>query len=195
MNSLILFSLFFLLDFLFEIKADDIESDISCREHGNYYYYNSIKHKCQICNVKVYNNICYSSSNPKSVYGYGDLKYENCSDNEIMTELDDEGRYLGKLTCAATIQTLPSEYTAESVGKNSFSFKSFQNFRRPQDTPLTNSFTIREYVQDEINYSITACKEGLYEKSCQYLANLCVLDMYKENNEFCSIIFNFEQTK
>lgn len=188
MNSFILSSLFFLINFVFKINADEFESDIYCTNYQNYYY-NSINHRCEECLVKVYNNICYL--NNQSVYGYGPMNLDKyCKDDEIMTELDDVGKHLGYLTCAATKQTLLPNDT--SYGQNSYSFtiKYFQNIRRPEDAPLSNSFSLMEYSQNETSYSFNACTKGLYAKSCQYLANLCVLDMYRENSPFCQIEFD-----
>ncbi len=195
MNSFILSSLFFLVNFMIKIKADDtkIETDIKCNG-DNYLYYNSIEHECKSCNVKVYNNICYSSR--KSVYGYGNLTLEKiCSDDEIMTELDDEGKHLGVLTCAATKQALLPNSTTYESSTLTFDFNSFLNIRKPEEGHSQNSFGLREFDQDVISYSIDACQKGLYAKSCQYLANLCVLSMYKEENDFCKITFDSQTIK
>ena len=192
MNSFFLFSLFYLVNFVFKIKADDssIKINMNCNENEKEYY-NSIYNNCQRCTIKVYNNICYS--NQKSIYG---LPIKNsdgdCPDGQFITELDEEGKHLGRLMCTKIKQEYPNNKNYERMRIN---FNTFQDIKRPEIGFAPKSFTLGEFNSTEINYSIDACFLGLYEKSCQYLANLCVLMMYKEDNNFiyCTKIFQFEK--
>ena len=53
--------------------------------------------------------------------------------------------------------------------------------------PTSNKIQI---YPDEIKYAYFSCLIGNYEKSCQYLLNLCVLAMYDKSNIFCGQILN-----
>ena len=193
MNSFFLFSLFYLVNFVFKIKADDssIKINMNCNENEKEYY-NSIYNNCQRCTIKVYNNICYS--NQKSIYGLPITNSDgDCPDGQFITELDEEGKHLGRLMCTEIKQKYPDDdITYERLRIN---FNTFQDIKRPEIGFAPKSFTLREFDSTEINYSFKACSKGLYEKSCQYLANLCVLMMYKEDNTFpyCRMIFQFEK--
>lgn len=192
MGSLNLFSLIYLVNFWFKIKAEDPKININMNCQTNYYY-NSIEYKCDNCpSGQIYNNICYSATK-KSIYGFGNTSPNNCPNGTILTELDDKGNHLGSFMCAETKPKITD--SPENIPETSFSFNTFQDIKRPENGYSPKSFSLREFDQDEINYAIKSCEKGLYEKSCNYLANLCVLSMYNQNDDknFCKRIFDFEK--
>ncbi len=188
MNSFILFSFFYLVNIGFKIKADDYNIRINCAQ--NEYFY-SINYTCLRCaREKVYNNVCYL--NYRSIYGKSISSFEECDEDEFLTELDEEGKHLGKLVCAKTKQN----YNDDSSPSNNlgFSLYPYQDIKRPANGYSTSiTFTLRGIDNAEINYAVNSCEKGLYEKSCQYLANLCALSMYDKQSFFCQKIFNFEK--
>jgi hypothetical protein len=116
---------------------------------------------------------------------------KNCNTNEILTELDEEGKHLGDFKCAKTIQ----EYSGgnSSSIQTDYSFPPYIDIKRPErgvSQPLTFRLSI-----PNITYTLDSCEKGLYEKSCQYLANLCTLSMYDKDLFYCERIFNFENVK
>lgn len=195
MNSFTLFSLFYLINFLLKIRAQTI--NIDCNGDSSQYF-NSIKHECQNCNGVKFNDICYASN--RSVYGIPVPSFTDpCNEaDDFMTELDEDGNHLGRFMCAKTKQNNPDP-TTYGILQNSFSFNTFLDIRRPENGYSPNGFSLKEFDSEEINYSFRACLEGQYDKSCQYIANLCVLYMYKEEsddkNSFCKRIFDFERKK
>ena len=191
MNSFILFYLFYLANFGYKIKADIPLMKIKLKCESNEYYFDSINHICVKCERTVYNNICYQ--NNRSIYGFTDLEPGgDCAEDEILTELDDEGKYSGKLMCAKIKQ----EYTnkiQQNVDKITFSFSTYQNIRRPENGFSSNTINFMDLDNNLISYSADACEIGQYEKSCQYLANLCALTMYDKESFYCIKIKKFEE--
>lgn len=194
MNSFILFSFFYLVNIGFKIKADDYNKEINMN-CGDNEYFNSIIYKCVKCELgKVFNNICYSGK--QSIYGFNITPYEsNCKDG-ILTELDEEGKHLGKFMCAKTKQDYPVGDSQPS--EITYSFPPYIDIKRPErGVSQQLTFKLRNSDIPNINYTLVSCENGLYEKSCQYLANLCTLSMYNKEHDFsyCETIFNFENVK
>ena len=194
MCSFILFSLFYLVNFVVKIKADDSGITININCEGNYYY-NSIKHQCEECtsNYRIYNNICYST--PKSIYGKNINNPSTCEDDEYLTELDEEGNHLGHFSCIKTQLSYSGNVGLIKENDNTFSFNVLKNIRIPANGFDAQTFKLGEFDPAEINYSIDVCLNGAYEKSCQYLLNLCVLSMYSDLSKFCKQIKEFEDSK
>ena len=192
MNSFILFSFFYLVNIGFKIKADDYNKNIKIDCGSNQYFY-SINYTCLPCEPgNLFNNICYSATKKKSIYGLNISNPEkNCNTDEILTELDEEGKHLGKFMCAKKIQDYPG-VSSPNI-EIDYSFPPYIDIKRPErgvSQPLTFRLSI-----PNINYTLDSCEIGLYEKSCQYLANLCALSMYNKDlyTSFCQKIFNFEK--
>ena len=70
-----------------------------------------------------------------------------------------------------------------------------KNTKIPENGYDYVSFKLREFDANEINYSIDVCFNGTYEKSCQYLLNLCVLSIYSESSQYCQQIKEFEKSR
>jgi hypothetical protein len=194
MCSFILFSILYLVNFLVEIKADDsgISININCEDS---FYYNSIRHQCKQCtsNYRIYNNICYST--PRSIYGK-DIHYTSpCGNDEYLTELDEDGNHLGRFLCVNAKLTYNGGITLINDNYNSFTLSILKNTKIPENGYDYVSFKLREFDANEINYSIDVCFNGTYEKSCQYLLNLCVLSIYSESSQYCQQIKEFEKSR
>jgi hypothetical protein len=194
MCSFILFSILYLVNFLVEIKADDsgISININCEDS---FYYNSIRHQCEQCtsNYRIYNNICYST--PRSIYGK-DIHYTSpCGNDEYLTELDEEGNHLGRFLCAKKELIYNRAIGLINNDDNSFSLSILKNIRIPGNGYDIKTFRLGGFNDIEINYSIDVCFNGTYDKSCQYLANLCVLSMYSGSVNYCRQIFEFEKNR
>lgn len=164
----------------------DINTINSCSRG---YYFNTKNYSCTECSSNLINgNICYDSSSPKSIYGFGDLRCENevCStftcENGILTELDDQGKWLGYLMCANTNLDFTTEQKYDRYILN------LNNFFELYTSENTRSSDIRPNYEQNLEYYFESCLKGFYEKSCQYLANLCVLAMYNQQNGFCDSI-------
>lgn len=190
MNSFILFSFFYLVNIGFKIKADDYNKNINMNCDYSKQYFYSINYTCLPCDTgNLFNNICYSATKKKSIYGLNISNPEkNCNTDEILTELDEEGKHLGDFMCAKTKQ----EYLGGSPSSIGiiYSFPPYIDIKRPErgvSQPLTFRLSI-----PNITYTLDSCEKGLYEKSCQYLANLCTLSMYDKDLFYCERIFNFE---
>jgi hypothetical protein len=194
MCSFILFSLFYLVNFLVKIKTDDSGITINMNCEGNQYY-NSINRNCEQCtsNYPIYNNICYSR--PISIYGKNISTNLRCGDDEYLTELDEEGNHLGRFACAKTKISYNGTINLIRDNDNSFTFNIFKDIKIPENGYDPAVFRLGEFNSTEINYSIDVCFNGTYEKSCQYLANLCVLSLYNGATTFCNQIFQFERSK
>lgn len=189
MNLLIQFLIYYIINFSFIIKSEcsQTRNDISCPDNS---YYDSFHCNCEECTSRNINeNICYSST-PKSIYGKVDLgKNIECND-EKLTELDDQGLWSGYLMCAKTsIPTLDDDQRDKvQISPNDiFSFQFYMlnspnklNSGISTPIPLNSGFDI-----PEIQYYTYSCIYGFYEKSCNYLINLCALSMYSSSNYFC----------
>ena len=191
MCSFVLFSFYCLLIFALKIKAQKNFSYNAIRScNPPDFYYNTITYQCSRCNKSVYNNICYST-NPISIYGFGPFNKTlpiqcDSSKGEYFTELDEDGKYSGELNCRSS--KINETYPEPKIGKvtEDFSFYYLDNIRSRQMRLLEHSFNLKDYDENEINYAYHACLYGIYEKSCQYLLNLCVLSMYNyQNNIYC----------
>ena len=200
MCSIVLFSFYYMIYFALKVKAQKpFSTDImkNCLPPDN--YYNTIYNTCPRCEKKVYNNICYSSP-PKSIYGFDGLRStsDSCTNNnDYFTELDEEGKYSGELNCRSS--KISGSYSGPSYGtiRVRFSFYYLDNIRSRQPRLLTHDFDLKDFDLVEINYfnyTYESCLKGVYEKSCQYLINLCVLNMYSESIIYCRIIGEFENT-
>ena len=194
MCSFILFSLFYLVNFLVKIKTDDSGITINMNCEGNQYY-NSINRNCEQCtsNYPIYNNICYSR--PISIYGKNISTNLRCGDDEYLTELDEEGNHLGRFLCAKKELIYNRTIGLINNDDNSFSLSILKNIRIPGNGYDIKTFRLGGFNDIEINYSIDVCFNGTYDKSCQYLANLCVLSMYSGSVNYCRQIFEFEKNR
>ena len=198
MCSFVLFSFYCMIIFALKIKAQNTFYYNYLRScYPPYNYYNTITYKCLPCNNSVYNNICYST-NPISIYGFGSFNKTlpnqcDSSKGEYFTELDEDGKYSGELNCRSTKinETYPRPRNEEAT--RSFSFYYLDNIRSRQMRLILNSFNLKDFDENEINYAYYACLNGTYEKSCQYLLNLCVLSMYDyQNNIYCKFVQDFK---
>lgn len=190
MNLLIQFLIYYIINFSFIIKSDcsQTRNDISCPDNS---YYDSLNCTCKECTSgKINENICYNSQIPKSIYGFVDLKdIEECKDGKL-TELDDQGLWSRYLMCAKTSIPLLDEDQASKVQISPNDIFSFQFYMLSSPNkldsgistsiPLTSGLGIQE-----IQYYTYSCIYGFYEKSCNFLINLCALSMYSSSNVFC----------
>lgn len=201
MISLILFYFIYIFNVSFIIKGDaaSINRPLSI-DCGDQDIYNSIEYKCEPCSSKKknHNNICYSN-NPKSLYKNENLDCpdRNC-DNCIgkLTELDNEGNWLGYLMCANTdvnINEIPSSVL--NIDTKEFEIKIYllSDPLAENPTMATSSITINNVISDSndnylISYYYYACRAGKYEKACNLIANFCVLSLYNPDNGFCKLI-------
>ena len=186
---------FYIINFSFIIKAQSCSTitNILVNSCSQGSYYNSMTCTCEECRSNLINeNICYSD-NPVSIYKNVNLscKLENgttidcnrCTDDYYVTELDIEGKWLGYLMCIIMETSSPNGesdqfqlYTLSNENKQSSGMRS--------DTAAI----VPNYNSDLDSYYNDSCLNGTYEKSCQYLANLCVLSLYYYRNKFCQSI-------
>ena len=192
MNLLIQILIYYIINFSFIIKSNctQTRNTISCPDNNN--YYNSIDCICDKClSGKINENICYNPT-PKSIYAKDDLGNGNveCNDGKL-TELDGQGLWIGNLMCAnLSIPSLDEEQKKKvSITSNdNFNFQ-FYMLSSPNklDSGISTSIpiTTRLVNNDEIEYYAYSCIYGFYEKSCNYLINLCALSMYTSSTYFC----------
>ena len=175
---------FYIVNFSFFIKADCSyinRINVSCTESN--YYYDSMECVCKLCSSGLINeNNCYSSNNNiHSLYKNEIITY-NDSDcpNGKLTELDDNGNWLGYLMCANTSINYRSDSDSRFSPSVDFYYLSGRSYTYK---------TIDIYNRNNINigYLYDSCIKGFYEKSCQHLANLCVLSIYRNDN-ICNVI-------
>ena len=185
--KLLIIICFYIANFSFFIKSDcssikDFNPNIFCPVN---YYYNTIDCICEDCPSKLINdNNCYSN-NPKSLYFLDfidnstlpDLQINKCP-NGLLTELDDTGNWLGRLDCVNTSIIYNSPY--QNNIQETFTFTFFYSNGQKENIQIHDNHL-------NINYYYDSCIRGYYEKSCQYLANLCVMTIYS-NNEICNIL-------
>lgn len=198
MSFLIIFSFLYIIDFSFIIKAQDTIKDINlfCSEENN--YYNSLNYSCILCDSGLINeNICYNNDASKriSIYGFGPITCEenDCKcDGGSLTELDDKGMYYGNITCAFSninVDETNRSYFIATYGTPNFPLTILsQPNRTNSEINPNNDLEPKIYDYTKNYYYYNSCINGLYQKSCQYLANLCVLSIY--SNIFCDIIKN-----
>ena len=205
MTFLISISFIYIFDFYFIIKAENVNVyniNVDCGDSS--FYYNSLIYNCTKCESSVINeNICYSEvGKRKSIYFGTNHNFTNeaiisaCTSKKF-TELDDEGRFYGDLMCLETTISVTEDDKkfydeAESEiknGKNEFELLYLSQPNRTKlESPQRFTITPDFYNDDEIPYYYHSCIKGYYKKSCQFLANLCTLAIYVENNRFCKII-------
>ena len=194
--SLLIFITFYIIHFSFITKTQScsVINNIlvdSCSEGT---YYDSIDCDCKPCSSGLVNeNICYSIS-PVSIYGFAgrlNCYFENgtscsnynCPSGFDVTELDNEGRWLGYLMCI--------EEPHSSIERNDEQFQLYKLGNENKQSSGINSQTIPivpNYNPSLVDYYNYSCLNGTYEKSCQYIANLCVLSLYYYKNKFCETI-------
>ena len=168
--------------------------------------YNSINYECQICASEDINeNICYGDP-PRSLYTSNtNIEKNDCSNNGKLTELDNNGNWLGKLDCAQIIddfsymsdKNIQSEIDLNSISQTqrSFSLYTLNDANRTKPTENRQFITLNPLIlpsnDNEGNYFkyyYESCINQHYEQSCQYIANLCTLAMYYTNNIYCIFI-------
>lgn len=183
---------------------------IACNNQGE--YYDSIRCFCTNCESRLINeNICYNRQNLTSIYTLGQLNLclnenlENVNCNvlycgNLLTELDHNEKITGKLMC--TRDTIDENNIViepsinESIKKTSEEFNFLAYFLITPDernSTIDRSQSIKpreDYSDNYIRYYYHSCLKGFYSESCNYLANLCVLAMYNDNNFFCKMINN-----
>ena len=209
MTFLISISFLYIFDFYFIIKADNVNVyniNVDCGDSS--FYYNSLIYNCTKCDSSVINeNICYSKENKKSIYfssdGSFDCETQDCNcPSKKFTELDDEGRYYGKLMCLeTTISVTENDTNFYNDQNNSYIRNGNDDFilyflnnpnrtisETPQHTLINPDFYDDDVEREELKYYFHSCIKGYYKKSCQFLANLCTLAIYDEDNRACRII-------
>lgn len=202
MISLILFYFIYIFNFSFIIKGGDLaridrKKIIDCDDKKK--VYNSIENECKDCDYKNHNNICYSiKENRISLY---DGKPLNCLDDKCencggkLTELDNEGNWLGYLMCPDTDVDFNDINSKKDLDTKDFEIKIYllSDPLAENPTMATSSITINNEISDSndnnlIKYYYYACSEGKYEKACNLIANFCVLSLYNPDNGFCKLI-------
>jgi len=206
MTFLISISFLYIFDFYFIIKADNVNVyniNVDCGDSS--FYYNSLIYNCTKCESSVINeNICYSNVSKKSIYFGDTINNFDCETTECtctskkFTELDDEGRFYGKLMCIEnTIKVTDRDLLFYNDSSNSNIINGNSEFkiitlnqpnRTQSDIGTFITITHDFYVEREIPYYFHSCINGYYQKSCQFLANLCTLAIYDQNNMFCKMI-------
>lgn len=172
--------------------------------------YVSINYKCEDCDSGIINeNICYSPT-PISLYSRNPLEIRrtNCNNNEKLTELDNNGNWLGILECAQitddfsyitedNIQNIPNDINFDNIlpAQKSFSLYTLNDANRTKPTENRQFITLNPLILSSNNnegnyfrYYYDSCINRHYEQSCQYIANLCTLAMYYTNNIYCIFI-------
>ncbi len=188
-----------------KIKEQNIVSEININSCGYNEIYNSLSYSCQRCLLKN-ENICYGPE-PKSLYY--NYRFPNeinpCQNNENLTELDNNGNWLGELDCAQIIddfsymsdKNIQSEIDLNSISQTqrSFSLYTLNDANRTKPTENRQFITLNPLIlpsnDNEGNYFkyyYESCINQHYEQSCQYIANLCTLAMYYTNNIYCIFI-------
>jgi small GTP-binding protein len=133
----------------------------------------------------------------------------NCSDpndsqdNQVgLTELDSDGKWLGHLRCSRKYIDI-NDIDANVDERNNISQYRYDfkfNFLSEPDKKSTKTGTVQsQFLQpfedsrnydDLLAYYYSQCINGYYEKSCNYLFNYCVIAMYNEKNDICTMIKN-----
>lgn len=205
MTFLISISFLYIFDFYFIIKADNVNVyniNVDCGDSS--FYYNSLIYNCTKCDSSVINeNICYSKDKKSIYFSNTNIDFDSgttastCTSKKF-TELDDEGRFYGKLMCIEnTIKVTDKDsqfyYNSNNSniinGNSDFQIITLNQPNRTQsDIGTFISINPDFYVQEEIPYYFHSCINGYYQKSCQFLANLCTLAIYDQDNMFCKMI-------
>ena len=203
--SLLILITFYIFNLSFIIKTQTqnckLIRDILVNSCDKGKHYNSMKCTCEDCPSGLINeNICYSNNVPlKSIYGLSnqlECIYENgtkvncndftCPNNFYVTELDNEGKWLGYLMCTNGNNYVSDDNERIRGDDEQYQLFTLSNEFRPnrefnrQPIPITPN-----YEPNLVNYYNYSCLNGTYEKSCQYLANLCTLSLYYYTNRFC----------
>lgn len=197
MTLLILITFYIInLSFIIKTQSCSVIEDISVYSCPEGKYYNSMSCSCEDCESSLINeNICYSERF-QSIYGKGNLLgffYENgtradyCPNGYYVTELDNEGKWLGYLMC--THGTYISSNNENKPPTDQYQLYTLTNEnKQSSDLNLQSTTITPNYNPDSDEYYNNSCLNGYYEKSCQYLANLCVLSIYYYKNDFCQSI-------
>ena len=208
MLFLILLYFFYIVNISFIINSYSCSNIFSttvkeCQNQGR--YYNSLICNCSSCNSGLINeDICYTGTDTKSIYDlnniectYDGINMRSCNnficDNGKLTELDYHGNGLGFLMCtsnALNLDNIDFDMSDFDFDTNQLNLKIyFLSNSDDKDPGLGESQSIpTNLIESDIKYYFLSCYNGFYDKSCNILANLCVVAMYNKNNVFCKMI-------
>ena len=156
--------------------------------------YNSLTYNCDSpqCPNSKGQYVCYGD-NPISIFTFNSSgRAISCKENQVVTEIDGDGNILNELVCA------DKEFSYDDVyDDGNYNYRTQIN-----QVGTTLSFTVNilqggNTLNIQLNnfnreYYRLSCINGRFEKSCDYIANLCTLSMYDYDNWPCRIITNLE---
>ena len=192
MISLILISFIYIINFSSIIKGDNSitkNKDLAC---GTNQIFNSITYKCEECKCKN-GNVCYSTP-PRSLYSQVPIdpvpNCNSCTNEQQLTELDNNGNLLGLMCANTTIEGYEEKglpFTLQT--NNKFYLHVLANPLAKRYEMSAATVTIESTIDKKlVDYYYNSCISGKYEKSCNYIVNQCVLSIYDENNDFCKLV-------
>lgn len=183
--SLIIPTIFFLL-LNFSFTQNDIKKefdDLNSLIEANNLYYNSLEYQTKDCvgTKGYYNDTCYSTENPRSIYTFNDISPSSCGTNQFFTELDEDQNLLSNPQCVNknfNFSDKDSSFETQEISEGSDS------------TYITaNAFRLYQYDKDIFNYYYYSCLSGGFERSCDFVANLYALSLYSNSyNKFFTIL-------
>jgi hypothetical protein len=194
MISLILISFIYIINFSSTIKGDNTitkNKDLVC---GANEIYNSISYTCTLCESGCKNgNVCYSTP-PRSLYSQVPIdpvpNCNSCTNEQQLTELDNNGNLLGLMCANTTIEGYEEKglpFTLQT--NNKFYLHVLANPLAKRYEMSAATVTIESTIVERlVDYYYNSCISGKYEKSCNYIVNQCVLSIYDENNDFCKLV-------
>ena len=194
MISLILISFIYIINFSSTIKGDNTitkNKDLVC---GANEIYNSISYTCTLCESGCKNgNVCYSTP-PRSLYSQVPIdpvpNCNSCTNEQQLTELDNNGNLLGLMCANTTIEGYEEKglpFTLQT--NNRFYLHVLANPLAKRYEMSAATVTIESTIDKKlVDYYYNSCISGKYEKSCNYIVNQCVLSIYDENNDFCKLV-------
>jgi hypothetical protein len=194
MISLILISFIYIINFSSTIKGDNTitkNKDLVC---GANEIYNSISYTCTLCESGCKNgNVCYSTP-PRSLYSQVPIdpvpNCNSCTNEQQLTELDNNGNLLGLMCANTTIEGYEEKglpFTLQT--NNKFYLHVLANPLAKRYEMSAATVTIESTIDKKlVDYYYNSCISGKYEKSCNYIVNQCVLSIYDENNDFCKLV-------
>ena len=194
MISLILLSFIYIINFSSTIKGDNTitkNKDLVC---GANEIYNSISYTCTLCESGCKNgNVCYSTP-PRSLYSQVPIdpvpNCNSCTNEQQLTELDNNGNLLGLMCANTTIEGYEEKglpFTLQT--NNKFYLHVLANPLAKRYEMSAATVTIESTIDKKlVDYYYNSCISGKYEKSCNYIVNQCVLSIYDENNDFCKLV-------